>query len=102
MRKPRRAVRGGPNTVPMSSVKYSGVSSNSAIVEDTKFAGPHKSRMRQYITQFCSPGPNDRSLIDTDGGYHFEVLNLTLDHSQPSHPVFPTFPWLLRPVSHKP
>jgi hypothetical protein len=37
---------GGPNTIPMSSVKYSGVSSNSVIVEVTKFVGPHKSRMR--------------------------------------------------------
>jgi hypothetical protein len=42
---------GGPNTIPMPSVKYSGVSSNSATVDATKFAGPHKSHMRQYITQ---------------------------------------------------
>jgi hypothetical protein len=51
MWKPHRVVRGGSNTIPMSSMKYSGVSSNSVTVEDTKFAGPHKSCMRQYTTQ---------------------------------------------------
>jgi hypothetical protein len=30
----------------MSTVKYSGVSTNSATINATKFAGPHKSRMR--------------------------------------------------------
>jgi hypothetical protein len=33
---------------------YGGVSSNSATVEDSKFAGPHKSRMRKYIINACS------------------------------------------------
>jgi hypothetical protein len=42
-----------------------------------------------------------RSLIDTGGGYHLRALNLTSDHSYPSHPVFPSFPYLPRPVSHK-
>jgi hypothetical protein len=83
---------GGPNTIPMSSVKYSGVSPNSAIVEATKFVGPLKPRMRQYTTHSCSLGPDDRSSIDTGGGYHLGALNLTSDHSQHSHPVFPTFP----------
>jgi hypothetical protein len=50
--KPRRVIRGGLNTIPMSSVKYSGVSSNSATVNATKFVGPHKFRVRQYTTQY--------------------------------------------------
>jgi hypothetical protein len=49
--KPRRLSMGGPNTIPMSSMKYSGESSNSATVDATKFVGPHKSRMCQYTTQ---------------------------------------------------
>jgi hypothetical protein len=79
---------GGPNTIPMSFVKYSGVSSNSATIEATKFVGPHKSRMHQYTIQSYSPGPDDRSSIDTGEGYHIGALNLTSDHSHPSHPVF--------------
>jgi hypothetical protein len=51
MRKPRWVVRGWLNTIPMSSVKYSGVSSNSATLEATKFVGLQKSHMYQYITQ---------------------------------------------------
>jgi hypothetical protein len=43
---PHRAYVGDPHTIPMSLVKYNGVSSNSATVEAIKFAGTHKSRMR--------------------------------------------------------
>jgi hypothetical protein len=46
---PRRASVGGPHTITLSSVKYSGVPSISATVKATKFAGPHKSHMHQYI-----------------------------------------------------
>jgi hypothetical protein len=42
---------------------------------------PIKSRMRQYTTQTCSSGPDDRSLTDTGGGYHLEALNFRSDHS---------------------
>jgi hypothetical protein len=73
-----------------TSVKRGKVSSNSTTVKATKFVGPHKSRMCQYTTQSCSPGPDDRSLIDTGRGYHIEVSNMTSDHSHPSHPVFST------------
>jgi hypothetical protein len=41
-----------------TSVKRGKVSSNSATVEATKFAGPHKSHMRQYIINDWSSGPN--------------------------------------------
>jgi hypothetical protein len=40
---PQWASVGCLHTIPMSSVKYGGVSSNSATVEATKFAGPYKS-----------------------------------------------------------
>jgi hypothetical protein len=39
------------------------------------------SRMRQYTTQTCSSGPDDRSLTDTGGGYHLGAPNVRLDHS---------------------
>jgi hypothetical protein len=55
---PRWASVDGPHTVPMSSVKYSGVLSNTATVEATKFTRPHKSRMRQYIINALLTGPN--------------------------------------------
>jgi hypothetical protein len=62
---------GGPNTIPMSSVKYSGVSSNSATVEATKIAGPNKSCMHQYkLNGCCNRAQLMRSLIDTGEGYH--------------------------------
>jgi hypothetical protein len=56
----QRASIGGSCTIPYTPVKYGGVSSNSATVEATKFAGPHKSHMRQYIINAYSSGPNQR------------------------------------------
>jgi hypothetical protein len=58
---------GGLNTTPMSSMKYSGVSSNSTTIETTKFAGPHKSCMRQYCYR---PKPTDgrRQATQESGG----------------------------------
>jgi hypothetical protein len=44
-------------------VKYSMVSSNSTIVDATKFVRPHKSHMRQYTTQWLLQyGPTDAVL----------------------------------------
>jgi hypothetical protein len=57
---PHRTSVGGPHTIPMSPVEYGGVSSNSATIEATKFMGPHKSRMRQYIINVVATGPNRR------------------------------------------
>jgi hypothetical protein len=52
-------------------MKWGKVSSNSAIIEATKFAGPHKSHMRQYIINACcNKAQLTQSLIDTGGGYH--------------------------------
>jgi hypothetical protein len=49
-----------------------------------------KFRMRQYTSETCPPRLDDWFLTDTGGGYHLGALNLTSDHSQPSHPVIST------------
>jgi hypothetical protein len=54
-----------------TSVKRGKVSSNSATVEATKFAGSHKSHMRWYIINVCcNRAQPTQSLIDTGGSYH--------------------------------
>jgi hypothetical protein len=42
---------------------------------------PIKSCMRQYTSQTCSLGPDDRSLTNTGGGYHLGALNFRSYHS---------------------
>jgi hypothetical protein len=49
--KPRRVVRRWPEHYPNVIREVQWVSSNSATVDATKFAGPHKSCMHQYTTQ---------------------------------------------------
>jgi hypothetical protein len=62
-----------------TSFKRGKVSSNSAIVETTKFAGAHKSHMRQYIIKslFIWAQPM-RALIDSGGGYHLRSSEFTV------------------------
>jgi hypothetical protein len=43
--------------------------------------GPIKSRMRQYTTQTCSSGSDNRSLTDTGGDYHLGAPTFRSDHS---------------------
>jgi hypothetical protein len=76
----------------MSSVKYSGVSSNSGTVEATKFVGPHESRMRQYIINLVRWGQMVDPQSTQAGATTFGALNMKTVHSQPSRPVFSTFP----------
>jgi hypothetical protein len=57
-------------------VKQGKVSSDSVMNDATQFAGHHESRMCDYTTETCSPGLNERSLIDTGGGYHLGAPNL--------------------------
>jgi hypothetical protein len=67
------------------------VSSNSVLIEATKFVRPHRSRMHHYIINACSTEPNmTRSLINIGEGYHRGALNMTSNHSHPSHLVFST------------
>jgi hypothetical protein len=82
---------GGSNTIPISIVKYSGVLSNSATVEATKFTGPHKFCMRQYIINLVHWGQTIRPQLTQVGATTFEALNMKIDHFQPSRPVFSTF-----------
>jgi hypothetical protein len=76
----------------MSSMKYSGVSSNLATVEATKFAGPYESRMRQYIINLVHRGQMIGPQSTQVGATTFRAPNMKTFHSQPSHPVFSTFP----------
>jgi hypothetical protein len=74
---------GDPHTITKSPVKYSGVPSNLATVEATKFMGPNKFRIRQYIINACcNKAQLMWFLIDTGGGYHVGALNMTSDHSE--------------------
>jgi hypothetical protein len=53
-----------------TSMKRAKVSSNSTTIETTKFAGLHKSRIRQYIINACwNMVQPTQSLIDTSEGY---------------------------------
>jgi hypothetical protein len=85
----------------MSSMKYSGVLSNSAITEATKFTGPHKSRMRQYIINLVHQGQTIGPELTQAGATIFEDPNMKIDHSQPSLSVFSTFPELPHPISYR-
>jgi hypothetical protein len=53
---PRRTSVGSPCTIPYTPWWYGRVSSNSAADEATKFVGPHKSHMRQYIIKHSHRG----------------------------------------------
>jgi hypothetical protein len=76
----------------MSSVKYSGVSSNSATIEATKFVGPYESGMHQYIINLIHWGLTIGPQSTQVGATTFGAPNMKTDHSQPSRPVFSTFP----------
>jgi hypothetical protein len=81
-------------------MKRGKVSSNSATHESTMFAGPHKSHMRQYTTQTCSPEPDNRTLIDRSWGYHLGALNFRLDHSSSFPSSILPFPLIAPPGLH--
>jgi hypothetical protein len=83
---------GGSNTIPISSVKYNDVSSNSVTVQATKFVGPHKSHMRQYIINLVHQDQTIGPQLTQTGATTFEVSNIKIDHSQPSRLLFSTFP----------
>jgi hypothetical protein len=83
---PQWAFVGGPHTIPYTSVRYGRVLSNPATVEATKLVAPHKSRMRQFIINAWSIGPNRHDPWSTQvGATTFRAPNIKTDHS-------PTFP----------
>jgi hypothetical protein len=68
---------GGTCTIPYTPKRYDRVSSNLATDEATKFAGLHKSYMRQYrIKCLFIRAQLAWPLIDTGGGYHLGASNL--------------------------
>jgi hypothetical protein len=71
---------------------YSEVSSNSVAVEATKFGGPHKYRMRQYIINLVHWGQMIGPQLTQAAATTFEAPNMKTYHSQPSRPVFFIFP----------
>jgi hypothetical protein len=79
-RMPQWTHRGWPDTISNNihkEVRYRPTRQHTKILS---LRDPIKSRMRQYTTQTCSSGPDDRSLIDTGGGYHLGALNIRSDH----------------------
>jgi hypothetical protein len=54
----RQAPVSGPYTILMYTLEVWQRTSNSTTIKPTKFAGPHKSHMRQYIIDACPTGPN--------------------------------------------
>jgi hypothetical protein len=102
---------GGPNTIPMSSVKRGKVSSNSTTIKLLSLWDPINPICVSTQLNACwNRAQPTRSLIDAGGGYHLRAPNLTSDHSHSSHPVFPTSPscpaWShIKPIAdhyHKP
>jgi hypothetical protein len=69
-----------------------GVSSNSGIIEATKFAGPHESCMCQYIINLVHRGQTIGPQSTLAGATTFGAPNIKTDHSQLFCPVFSTFP----------
>jgi hypothetical protein len=78
---------GGPTLSQCTSVKHSGLSSNSMTVEATKFVEPHKSCLREYIINACcSRAQPTQSLIDTGRGY----LHRCFEHENRPFSPFPS------------
>jgi hypothetical protein len=80
-RMPRRTHRGYPDTIPYNINKEVGYRPTRQHTKLLSLWDPIKSHMRQYTTQTCSSGPDDRSLTDTGGGYYLGALNFRSDHS---------------------
>jgi hypothetical protein len=94
---PRRTHRGWPETIPYNihkEVKYHPTRRHMKLLS---LWDPIKSRMRQYTTQTCSPGPDDQSLTDIGRGYHLEALNFRSDHSSSFPSSILSFPLIALP-----
>jgi hypothetical protein len=83
------------------SMKWGNISSNLVTVEATKFAGPHKSRMCQYIINLVPRGQTIGPQLTQVGAttselriWHQTTLNLPIQYS-PQPPSWP------HPVTHR-
>jgi hypothetical protein len=75
----------------MTSIKYGGMTLNSATVEATKFVGPYKPHMHQYIIELAHQGQMIGPQSTRARATTLRALNMKTDNSHPSHPVFSTF-----------
>jgi hypothetical protein len=97
MRMPWRTHRGWPNIIRYNIHKEVGYRPTRRHTKLLSLWDPIKSCMRQYTTQTCSSGPDDRSWTDTGGGYHLEALNFRLDHSSSFPSSILPFPLIAPP-----
>jgi hypothetical protein len=81
MHMPRWTHRGWPDTILYNIHKEVSYHPTHRHMKLLSLWDPIKTRMRQYTTQTCSSGPNDRSLIDIGRGYHLGAPNFRSDHS---------------------
>jgi hypothetical protein len=96
-RMPRWTHRGWPDTVLYNIHKEVRYRPTRWHMKLLSLWDPIKSRIRQYTTQTCSSGPDDRSLTDIGGGYHLEALNFRSDHSSSFPPNIIPFPLIAPP-----
>jgi hypothetical protein len=97
-RMPRWTHRGWPKHYPIihpwSEVRYRPTRWQTKLLS---LQVPIKSRMRQYTTQTCSSGPDDRSLTDIGGATTLKLWILDQTTHPPSHSVFSPFPLIALP-----
>jgi hypothetical protein len=79
-RMPQRTHRGWPDTIPYNIHKEVRYRPTHRHTKWLSLWDPIKSHMRQYTTQTCLSGPDDRSLTDTGRGYHIGAPNFRSDH----------------------
>jgi hypothetical protein len=96
-RLPRWTHRGWPDTIPYNIHKEVGYYPTRWHTKLLSLRDPIKSHMRQYPTQTCSSGLDDRSLTDTGGGYHFGAPNFRSDHSSSFSSSILHFPLIAPP-----
>jgi hypothetical protein len=94
---PRRTHRGWPDTIPYNIHKEVRYRLTRWHMKLLSLRDPIKSGMRQYITQTCSSGSDDRSLTDIGGGYHLGALNFKSDHSSSFPSSILHFPLIVLP-----
>jgi hypothetical protein len=80
-RMPQRTHRGWPDTIPYNIHKEVWYHPTRWHTKLLSLRDPIKSCMRQYTTQTCSLGPDDRSIADISGGYHLGAPNFRSDHT---------------------
>jgi hypothetical protein len=94
---PQQTHRGCPDTIPNNihkEVRYRPTQQHMKLLS---LRGPIKSRMRQYTTQNCSSGPDDRSLTEIGADYHLGALNIRSNDSSSFSSSILHFPLIFPP-----